>query len=336
MTDLTHRLAAWSARLNPLRQGAFAFLQSPFLKQLLRPAPEAAPVTLTQRRLYILPTRHGLIFALMLLVMLLGSINYANSMGFVLTFLLGSLAVVSILHTYRNLAQLTVSAGKSAPVFVGQEARFQLSMSNSGNIPRYAIGLSAEKEVAGFTDVAPGHAAGLTFALPAQRRGLLRAPCFSLFSTFPLGLFRTWTHLDLGMNCLVYPRPAAETLPLPVFQAQVGQGLKRGAGQEDFSGLRTYHSGDSLRHVAWKAVAREQGMLTKQFDGATQQELWLDWDLLGGMDVEARLSRLTRWVLDADAAAQLYGLRLPGRVLSPATGAEHRRQCLEALALFGL
>ncbi|BCB26316.1 hypothetical protein SKTS_12020 [Sulfurimicrobium lacus] len=336
MTGLTHRLAAWSARFNPLRQSAFEFLQSPFLKQLLHPAPEAAPVTLTQRRLYILPTRHGLIFALMLLVMLLGSINYANSMGFVLTFLLGSLAVVSILHTYRNLAQLTISAGKSAPVFVGQEARFHLSASNTGNIPRYAIGLRAGKDVAGFTDVAPNHAAALAFGLPAQRRGLLRAPSFNLFSTFPLGLFRTWTHLDLDINCLVYPRPAAEALPLPAFQAQTGQGSRHGAGQEDFSGLRTYRNGDSLRHVAWKAVAREQGMLTKQFDGATQQELWLDWDLLPGMDVETRLSRLTRWVLDADTAAQRYGLRLPGRVLSPASGAEHRRQCLETLALFGL
>ncbi|MDP2784100.1 MAG: DUF58 domain-containing protein [Sulfurimicrobium sp.] len=321
-------LPAWVARINPLRR-------STFLERVFRPTMETAPVILTQRRLYILPTRHGLIFALMLLVMLLGAINYTNSMGFVLTFLLASLAVVSILHTYRNLARLTVSVGKSTPVFVGQEARFQLCLNNTGNMPRYAIGLSAIKDAADFTDVAPHHVACLEFALPARRRGLLHAASFTLFSTFPLGLFRTWAHLNLDMNCLVYPRPAAETLPLPVAQAQAGQGLKHGAGHEDFSGLRAYHSGDSLRHVAWKAVARGQGMLTKQFSGAAQQELWLDWDLLAGMETEARLSRLTRWVLDADAAAQRYGLRLPGRVLPPATGAEHRRQCLEALALFG-
>jgi len=301
----------------------------------LRPAPEAAPVTLTQRRLYILPSRHGLIFALLLLAMLLGAINYANSMGFVLTFLLGSLAVVSILHTWHNMAQLTVSAGKSAPVFAGQEARFQLCLSNSGNIPRYAIGLSVAKNAAGVTDVAPRHVVCLEFALPSARRGLLHAPGFTLFSTFPLGLFRTWCHLNLNMNCLVYPRPAPENLPLPVSQSQTGQSLRHGEGHDDFSGLRTYHSGDSLRHVAWKAVAREQGMLTKQFSGEAQQELWLDWDLLPGMETESRLSRLARWVLDADAAAQRYGLRLPGRILPPATGAEHRRQCLEALALFG-
>jgi uncharacterized protein (DUF58 family) len=327
MAGLAQRLAGWSVS-RPLRPVSF-------LKQLLRPAQEVAPVTLTQRRIYILPTRHGLVFALLLLAMLLGAINYANSMGFVLTFLLGSLAVVSILHTWRNLAQLTVSVGKRTPVFVGQEARFEICLGNTNNIPRYAIGLSVEKGSGEFTDVAPHQSACLVFSLPARQRGLLQAPSFTLFSTFPLGLFRAWSHLNLEMNCLVYPRPAPESLPLPVSEAQAGQGLRTGVGHEDFSGLRTYHSGDSLRHVAWKAVAREQGMLTKQFSGEARQEVWLDWGALPGMTAEARLSRLTRWVLDADAANQHYGLRLPGRVLAPETGTEHRRQCLEALALYG-
>lgn len=323
------RLPAWTARINPLRR-------STFLERVFRPARETAPLMLIQRRLYILPTRHGLLFALMLLAMLLGAINYANSMAFVLTFLLGSLALVSILHTHRNLAQLTVNCGKSMPVFAGQDARFQVCLDNTGNIPRYAIALSTGQEPSGFADVAPGRVACLEFALPAPRRGRLRAPAFTLSSTFPLGLFRTWTRLNLEMSCLVYPRPAAEALPLPVSPAQAGQGVGHGEGHEDFSGLRTYRRGDSLRHVAWKAVARERGMLTKQFSGAAQQELWLDWDSLAGMETEDRLSRLTRWVLDADAAAQPYGLRLPGCVLPPAGGTEQRRQCLEALAQFGL
>lgn len=306
-----------------------------FLRQLLRPAPDAAPVTLTQRRIYVLPTRHGLIFALMLAVMLLGSINYANSMGFVLTFLLGSLAVVSILHTWRNLAQLTVSAGKSTPVFAGQDARFEVCLDNRGGIARHAIGLRAGDASGEFADVPPHQAACLTFTRPAEKRGLLQAPSFTLFTTFPLGLFRAWTHLDLDMRCLVYPRPAPEALPLPLARAEAGSGRSHGEGHEDFSGLRTWHSGDSLRQVAWKAVAREQGMLTKQFAGEAQQEVWLDWDALTSPETEARLSRLTRWVLDADAAAQRYGLRLPGCMLAPGIGDEHRRQCLEALARFG-
>lgn len=327
-------LPAWAARLNPLRRPTF-------LERVFRPAMEAAPLLLTQRRLYILPTRHGLVYALMLLVMLLGAINYGNSMAFVLTFLLGGLGVVSILHTYRNLARLTVNIGKSAPVFVGQDARFQICLENPGTLSRYAIGLRAdsraeEEDPNSLTDIEAGKSACLEFTLPAKKRGLLQAGRFTLYSSFPLGLFRTWTHLHLDLSCLVYPHPAAEDLPLPKSETDAGDGAQQGEGHDDFSGLRTYHNGDSLRHVAWKAVAREQGMLTKQFTGESQQETWLDWEMLGGMESEARLSRLTRWVLDADAASERYGLRLPGRTLAPATGPEHRRQCLEALALFGI
>jgi uncharacterized protein (DUF58 family) len=306
-----------------------------FLRLVLRPAPDAAPVTLTQRRIYVLPTRPGLIFAVMLGVMLLGSINYANSMGFVLTFLLGSLAVVSILHTWRNLAKLTVRAGRSAPVFAGQDVRFEVCLDNAGTLPRYAIGLRAGDAAGEVVDLAPHASACLGFALPATARGLLQAPSFTLFTTFPLGLFRAWTHLNLDMRCLVYPHPAPEALPLPVARAEAGSGRSHGEGHEDFTGLRTWHVGESLRQVAWKAVAREQGMLAKQFAGEAQQDVWLDWDALAGLDAEARLSRLTRWVLDADAAGQRYGLRLPDRTRAPGAGEDHRRQCLEVLAMFG-
>lgn len=327
MANFAQKLAAGLAS-RPSRATAF-------LLQVLRPAPDAAPVTLTQRRIYVLPTRAGLIFALMLGVMLLGSINYANSMGFVLTFLLGSLGLVSILHTWRNLARLTVRAGRSTPVFAGQDARFEVCLDNAGVLHRYAIGLKAGDAVAETIDLAPQTSICLGFIVPATQRGLLQAPSFTLATTFPLGLFRAWTHLDLDMRCLVYPHPASEALPLPVARADAGSGRSNGEGHEDFAGLRTWHAGESLRQVAWKAVAREQGMLAKQFSGEAQQDVRLDWDMLPGFDAEARLSRLTRWVLDADAAAQRYGLYLPGRTLAPGTGEDHRRQCLEALALFG-
>jgi uncharacterized protein (DUF58 family) len=306
-----------------------------FLERVLRPAREAGPVTLTQRRLYILPTRHGLIYALMLLVMLLGSINYANSMGFVLTFLLASLAVVSILHTYRNLAQLRISTAKSEPVFAGQEACFHLRLDNPSAQPRFAIGLSRGANPIAYRDIADGQYANFEFRIPAMQRGLLHAGSFSLFSTFPLGLLRVWCHLDLDMSCLIYPRPAAETMPLPARATEARQGWSHGEGQEDFSGLRNYRPGDGLRHVAWKAVAQERGMLTKQFSGEAAQEIWLDWDSLPGMAIEARLSRLTRWVLDADRAGLSYGLELPGLQHPPAHGQEQMRRCLQALALFG-
>lgn len=306
-----------------------------FVERILRPLQETGPITLTQRRLYILPTRHGLIYALMLLVMLLGSINYANSMGFVLTFLLASLAVVSILHTYRNLAQLKISSERTYPVFAGQKAHFHIRLDNPSPLPRFAIGLSHGTSPTAYCDIAGGLSATLEFSIPATQRGLLHPGSFRLFSTFPLGLLQVWSHLNLDMSCLVYPRPAVETMPLPAAPSETQQGQLKGEGQEDFNGLRSYRPGDGLRHVAWKAVAQERGMLTKQFTGETQLEIWLEWDGLPGMDTEARLSRLTRWVLDADHAGLRYGLKLPGQQHPPAHGKEQMHRCLQALALFG-
>lgn len=297
---------------------------------------EHGPITLDRQRIFILPTRHGLMFAVVLLLMLVGSINYSLSLGFVLTFLLGGMALASILHTYRNLAQLAVGAGKTMPVFAGQQASFTLCLTSSSKAERYAVGVTLEKPHPQFVDVPAGETVTTALALHAPQRGILRLGRFTLFTRFPLGLFRAWSKLDLGMSCIVYPQP--DTARLPQLSGIQGRGDRAIAaeGSDDFRGMRPYHTGDSLRHVAWKAMAQGRGMLTKQFSGQALPELWLDWDDLAGMDTEARLSRLCRWVLDAQNAGLSYGLRIPGSTLAPDNGEAHQRACLEALALFGI
>lgn len=298
---------------------------------------EAGPVVLDRRRIFILPTRHGLMFSMALLAMLTGSINYSLSLGYALTFLLGSMALVSILHAFRNLLNLQVRAGKAAPVFAGQTAIFPVHLDNPGAMARQVVGLTHAKQPPEFTDIPAGLSAALRLAVPDTRRGRLKAGKFSLFTRFPIGLFHAWSNLQLDMECLVYPHPDNSNAPLPLSRNVAGQGgTGYGQGHEDFAGLRPYHPGDSLRHVAWKAAARGQGLLTKQFSGQARPELWLDWETLPGMGVEERLSRLTRWVLEADAAGLHYGLRLPDRTLELGLGKDHQRRCLEALALYGL
>jgi len=297
---------------------------------------EHGPITLDRQRIFILPTRHGLMFAVVLLLMLVGSINYSLSLGFVLTFLLGGMALVSILHTYRNLAQLTIGAGKTMSVFAGQQASFTLCLSNSGTTERYAVGVMLEKHPPQFVDVPASETVTTALALHAPQRGILRSGRFTLFTRFPLGLFRAWSKLDLDMTCIVYPQP--DTARLPQLSGIQGRGDMAIAaeGSDDFRGMRPYHTGDSLRHVAWKALAQGRGMLTKQFSGQARPELWLDWEALAGMDTEARLSRLCRWVLDAQNAGLSYGLRVPGATIPAGNGEVHQRTCLEALALFGI
>jgi uncharacterized protein (DUF58 family) len=300
-----------------------------------RPGPEAGPVTLTQQRIYILPTRAGMLFSATVLVMLFGCLNYNLGLGYVLTFLMSGAGIVSILHTFRNLAQLELTAGRPEPVFAGDAAVFPIQLSNPGGVVRLSVGLTAGGQEPLYSDVPAQGAKTVQVRVPAERRGRLSLGRLRVFTTFPLGLFHAWSNVEFDASCLVYPRPEVGRIPLPPPRAGDTEGLETGQGQDDFAGLRRYQRGDSLRHVAWKAVARGQQVMTKQFSGLAAGELWLDWEQLPPeMPAEARLSRLTRWILDAARAGHACALRLPSAVVPPGSGASHQEKCLTALALF--
>lgn len=298
--------------------------------------PERGTIVLGQRRVYIVPTRLGLLFASTLSVLLVGSINYALSLGFALTFALAGMAFAGMIHTARNLARLAVSNGRCEPVFAGDPAQFRLHLEARSAFDRPAIlarhlGSGSQLVV----DVPARGEAEIVLAVPASRRGWLPTGRVMLETRFPLGLFRAWSYLEPEARCLVYPKPERSPLPPHSADADAGNLSRQSHGNEDFSGLRAYQPSDSPRHVAWKAVARTDDMLTKQFTGEAAAELWLDWQLLpGALGLEQRLSRLAGWVLAAERAGALYGLRLPGLEVAAARGEPHCAACLEALALY--
>ncbi|HSD52700.1 MAG TPA: DUF58 domain-containing protein [Burkholderiales bacterium] len=299
-----------------------------------RAAPEAGPVVLSQRRVYILPTRHGYTFAIALALMLTGSINYQLSLGYILTFLLAGMGVVSILHTYRNLAHIAVSAGRLEPAFAGSTVRCHLHFDNPTNFDRVSVEASCGGARA-VCDV-PAHAAAtVVLMLPAERRGWFRMPRVTVETHYPVGLLRAWSYVLPDASALVYPKPEESALPQPAATPDRGDAALAGTGNDDYWGLRPYQPSDSPRHIAWKAAAREGTLLTKVFVGLGAFELWLDWNALSGAaGVEQRLSLLTHQVLAAEDANVAYGLRLPGCELGPAFGESHRDACLKALALF--
>lgn len=292
----------------------------------------ATPATLVYRGIYVLPTRNGLMFAGMLFVLWLTAINYGNNLIFAFTFLLASVALVSILHTFRNLRGLQVTALPPEPVFVGETAVFPLQLRNDSSVARPAVGLELERTLIDLTDVPARSHAGLLLRRPTLRRGLLQPPAVRIFTIFPLGLFHAWSTLELNQPCLVYPAPETGPVPLPAGASSGGKRQGR-SGQDDFQELRRYRPGDSPRHVAWRVVARGQDPQTKAFGGENLMPIWLDWNRLATLPKEARIARLCRWVLDAEASGQRYGLRLPGQEIAPGSGAEHRHRCLQALAL---
>lgn len=298
-------------------------------------APSPAPWRLNRRNVYILPTRQGIFFGVTLAVILLGAINYSNSLGYFLTFLLGSIALVGLLHTYRNLLQLQLRVATINPAFAGGEVSVPVILENPGPTTRYRLAIAFADQPPVICELPPARHTTVTLHKPAEMRGWQPVGCFTLGSTFPLGLFRAWSHVVPDEQYLVYPAPATGA-GLPQASRYMASLLgDQGVGSDDFAGLRGYRGGDSLKHIHWKALAREQGLLTKQFGGDRSERLWLDWRMLAGMDPESRLSRLCRWVLEAEQQGLEYGLWLPDQILEPGHGPQHRQQCLRALALFG-
>lgn len=317
---LKERFAAWSLQMSGARP------------------PELVPVVLGQRRIYVLPTRGGLLYALALLVLLIGAINYNLSLGYGLVFLLGGLGIVAILHSFRNLAGTAITVGAPAPVFVGDTARFPLILHNADARERRLLRLFLPGQAAITADVPPRGSTRALLPLPASRRGWLALPRVTIETVWPLGLVRSWSYAAPALACLVYPRPADAVPPAPTFAGMQGGRLSSDSGDEDFAGLRRHQPSDPPHHVAWKTAARlgpDAALQTKQFSGTAAQALWFDWAQLPGLDVETRLAILARWVLDAEDAGISWGLRLPGREIPQAHGPAHVHACLKALALYG-
>lgn len=297
--------------------------------------PHVGEMRLDRRRVYILPTRAGLLFGVAILTMLITSINYSLALGHGLTFLLASVGLVSMLHTWRNLAGLVLTAGRADPVHAGEVAELGLLVRNPQGAERFAIELAVPGAAQPTRlDVAAGSEQLVSVALPTERRGWQPLPRMRLSTTFPLGLWRAWAWWHPQARVLVLPRPETPAAPLP---ESGGAGTERtGRGAEDFAAIRPFRPGDSPRRLAWKAMARTGGdtLLVREYEGGSGGQLHLDWLALpASLDVEDRVSRLARWIVDAEAAGLSYSLVLPGVALELDGGATHRAACLEALAV---
>jgi len=323
-----------SSLLVTLLRGAAKKGSDPFSAWVRRrQGPDAASVTLKRRRIYILPTRYGLAFGCLLFAMLLGSMNYGASLGFALTFLLTGLGLVTLHHCHANLLGVEVRFAGAPPVFAGEDASFRIALGNETGTTRYELELRAGGE-AGPVDVDPGGSAVLTLAVPTAQRGWVRLPRFSVATRHPANLCRAWTYIHMSAQCLVYPQPAPPGRPAP---PGPDDSIGRRAvdhGDSDFAGLRNAVPGDSPRRIAWKAYARSEQLLLKQFAGGERHSEVFDWNAVPNADTEGRLSQLARWCLDAAAAESSFGLRLPSQVVPLGSGEQHLHRCLAALALF--
>jgi uncharacterized protein (DUF58 family) len=297
---------------------------------------DAEPFTIPSRRIYIVPTRLGLIFSGMLFLMFLGSMNYANNLGLALTFVLGSIALVAMHHCQRNLAGLRIASAATQPVFAGQMAQFAISIESDAKTMRHEISAATHESTGMPVSISAHERAVSTLELEAPKRGRLLLNHIEVSTNYPFGLFRAWTHIHIPMTCIVYPKPAERTDAAPPMETDIGGAQDSARGDDDFAGLRTFHPGDSPRRIAWKSYARGQALQVKHYAGTAVTSHLFDWDSLPGIGTEARLEKICRWIEEAHAASRAYGLRIPGTDIPANVGNAHRQRCLTALALFGI
>lgn len=311
------------------------FLTPTYWQQWLRVAKSNNNVaTLNPRQIYILPTRWGMLFAFMLLLLLIGSINYSISLGYYVTFLLASLGHTAMLHTWRNLVHLQTTILPAEPVFAGNVAQVQMQVADSKMRARTAIAAQFEGNLAASDDITNNASQLFLLPLQTQQRGLQTLPRTKLFTEFPLSLFHAWAYVDNPQQIMVYAKPSNNALQPPTLNsAQTSGKTHIGRGDEDFDGHKTYQVGDAPSRVDWKASSRGIGMFSKQYSGNGASTVWLDWEATRGMEFEARISQLTKWVVDAHTAQQHFGLNLPNLTLAPNHSNAHYHEALRALAL---
>jgi len=297
--------------------------------------PLSDSLTLTQRNVYIVPTRAGLMLGVTLMVLLVASINYQLNLGYLLTFLLAGCALVGMHVGHGTLRGLSFNLIAPDAIYLGATAIIQVNLHNARKRTRYGIGLAllGSKQWA-WTDVAAQASATVQLAFKPVQRGLHRLPTLTAETRYPLGTFRVWTLWRPAASVLVYPAPEVPTPSLPAGVAHEGRAHARSVSvQGEPDGLRAYRRGDPLKAIVWKKAAKTGELVSQDSQTLQQQTLWLDQQQTGLGQPEVQLSRLCAWVLQADKLGLIYGLSLQSQTLAPATGPAHLDQCLRALAL---
>lgn len=289
---------------------------------------ERLPIELHRRRIYIVPTGFGLGFSMLLLVMLVGALNYTNNAALLLTCLLGAASAASMLLAFHALDGLRLEHVRAAHAIAGEPIELTLTIQSTR--ARSAIRLDLGNSSAVFA-LDGRDATHVKLQLPTERRGWQPLPRLRIWSSWPLGMFRAWSWLHPDQAVLVWPRAEAAG-PAPGALAEDARHMRLHRGEE-LASLRDYRPGDLQRHIAWKASARHDDLLVKDFEQPRSQPKWqLDWRQLHGMDHESRIARLARWLNEAQSRRCSYSLWLPGNEIGSGSGPLHYARCMDALA----
>ncbi len=303
---------------------------------LKRRIPRRSSHILKHDNIFIVPSKTGLGFVVLIILLWLLGTNYQNNLILSVTFLLLALIVICIHHTYAQLSGLQLSVIKTHSGFVGDKGVVDLLIKRKNSRAYESVELAWSGIDSVTVSLIDESQFSVSLSVPLTYRGWFQPERLKVSTHFPLGLIVAWSYLDFDSPILAYPEPVTSSVqPTQQVLDDTDDIFHQPmvAGHEEFAGLREYHPGDSLRSIDWRAMARGQGLATRVYEDYVSQQYWFDWQQFEGMSREARLSRLCDSILQQKGDS-IYGLRLPGLTIEPAQGEEHKQKVLEALALF--
>lgn len=311
-------------------------LSNRFGEWLDKRIPPSSNITLTQRNIFIFPSKVGFAFAALLILMVLVAINYQSSLVYAIAFLLGSMFLITILYTFRNLSGLVLEVHSVRPGFVGEDIEFAIRVIRPQGRGREGIQLGWPGGIPQWAEIYSREADAVSLYVRGTARGWLNPGRLLVETFYPLGLLRAWTWVDLDVRALVYPQPLFQALPSAGFGRRDEGVLVDPRGSEDFTDIKAYTPGDPIKQVIWRSYAKSGGrdLVVKRYSSYVEPRLWLRFDDLSG-DVEHRLRCLTGYALQATRTAREFGLDLPSQRIEPGIGEAHLEQVLRTLALYG-
>jgi len=298
--------------------------------------PARREITLHQSNIFIYPIWQFTYYFVLVMLLWIAATNYENNLSFGLSFLLLSLFLVCIMHTFNNLSGLTIAVAGAQPVFVGEYADVEILLSTQPGKNREALNLGWETNHFVQTSLIGLLQQRIKVPVKVTRRGLFNPKRMTLDTVYPLGIIRSVSYLDLDIHILAYPKPVCHSaLASSGGDTAEGEQISAQRGSDEFSHLQEYQPGASLKQIAWKQFAKGRSLQVKEYADYSDQHLWLNWDSLPGLATEERLSTLCYWALAWEKRGEHYGLNIPGTRIAPNSGLHHQQQVLTALALYG-
>lgn len=308
--------------------------QQRFFRWLDRKIPPSDSYRLNLKNLYILPTALGWVFIILLVVLWVLGSNYQNNLVLALCYLLSSLFIVAMHHTHANLSGVTVRASNAKPVYAGEDAFFPVQLSSSNKKGNHGLQMRWQKEEWTLANITDEGSQTCLVGMGCDQRGLHKPGRLLIESVFPLGLMRCWSWLSFDVQALVYPKPkTVEAVPSFSASEEDGQHTEQTIRGDDFSGLRRYQAGDSLKHIAWKQFAKDKGLYSKDYQQGVNDERSLDWEAFRHLSIEERISALCYLALIFSQQNLAFSVNIPGHKLSLGSGEAHCEEVLRLLAL---